>query len=141
MIQTYSVCFQATIVLTLMKTLQRGVKILGPVCICSRIILFTFTNATNENLIDHNEKDGGMYILPECIASIKTQCLNKDDTKSPNDEKFHHNEEINLLPYACLQKTSIPFFKRFPTAKYSGKMYIRHLFRHGQQLMLNLVVG
>ncbi len=93
---------------------------------------FTFTNTTNENLIDHNEKDGGMYILPEFIASIKTQCLDKDDTKSPDDEKFHHNEEINLLPYACLQKTSIPFCKRFPTAKYSGKMYIRHLFRHGQ---------
>ena len=23
--------------------------------------------------IDHNEKDGGMYILPECIASIKSK--------------------------------------------------------------------
>ena len=30
------------------------------------------------------------------------------------------------------QKTSIRFFKRFPTAMHSGKMYIRHLFRYGQ---------
>ena len=29
-------------------------------------------------VIDHNEKDGGMYILPQYIASIE---------KSPNDEK------------------------------------------------------
>ena len=41
----------------------------------------------NEFAIDHNEKDGGMYILPECVASIKSKLLNKDDTKSPN-EKF-----------------------------------------------------
>ena len=31
-----------------------------------------------------------------------------------------------------LQKTSIRFFKRFPTAISSGKMQIRHLFRYGQ---------
>ncbi len=31
-----------------------------------------------------------------------------------------------------LHKTSISFFKRFPTAMHSGKMYIRHLFRYGQ---------
>ncbi len=39
-----------------------------------------------------------------------------------------------------LQKTSIRFFKRFPTAKHFGKMYIRHLFCYGQfdaQYMLN----
>ncbi len=38
--------------------------------------------------IDHNKKDGGMYILPECIACMKSKWLNKDDTKSPNDVKF-----------------------------------------------------
>ena len=73
-----------------------------------------------------------MYILPECIASIKIKWLNKDDTKSPNDEKFYHNEEINLLPYACPSKTSIRFFKRFPTASLSGKVYIHNLCRYGQ---------
>ena len=31
-----------------------------------------------------------------------------------------------------LQQTSIFFFKRFPTAKHSGKLYIRHIFRYGQ---------
>ena len=31
-----------------------------------------------------------------------------------------------------LQKTPIGFFKQFPTAMHSGKMYIRHLFRCGQ---------
>ncbi len=36
----------------------------------------------------HNEKDGGMYILPECITNIKSKWLNKDETKPPNDEKF-----------------------------------------------------
>ena len=30
-------------------------------------------------LIDHNEKDGDMYILPECIVSIKSKWLNNDD--------------------------------------------------------------
>ena len=35
--------------------------------------------------IDHNEKDGGIYILPECIATNKSKWLNKNDTKSPND--------------------------------------------------------
>ena len=39
-------------------------------------------------IIDHNEKDGGMYILPECSASVKSKWLKKDDTKSPNDGKF-----------------------------------------------------
>ena len=38
--------------------------------------------------IDHNEKDGGMYILPECITNIKSKFLNEDDMKSSNDEKF-----------------------------------------------------
>ncbi len=38
--------------------------------------------------IDHNEKDGSMYILSECIASIKSKSLNKEDTKSPDDGKF-----------------------------------------------------
>jgi hypothetical protein len=42
----------------------------------------------HESAIDHNEKDGNMYILPECIANIKSEWQNKDDTKSPNDEKF-----------------------------------------------------
>jgi hypothetical protein len=51
---------------------------------------------------------------------------NKITAKSPNDERFWRNEEINLLPYACPSKD---FFKRFLTAKHSGKMYIRHLFR------------
>ncbi len=32
----------------------------------------------------------------------------------------------------ALQNTSIRFFKRFPIALHSGKMYIRHLFRYGQ---------
>ena len=54
--------------------------------------------------IDHNEKDGGMYILPKCIASIKSKWLNKDDTKSSDDEKFYHNEEIIPLPYVCPSK-------------------------------------
>jgi hypothetical protein len=43
-----------------------------------------------DEIIDHNEIDhNGMYILPECIASIKSKWLNKDDSKSPNDKKFH----------------------------------------------------
>ena len=42
--------------------------------------------------------------LAERIASIKSIWLNKDDTKSPNDEKFWYNEKINLLPYACPSK-------------------------------------
>ncbi len=33
-----------------------------------------------------------------------------------------------------LQMTSIRFFKQFPTAMHSGKMYIRNLFRYGQLL-------
>ncbi len=71
-----------------------------------------------------------MYILRasmlECIASIKSKWLNKDDTKSPNDEKFQYNKEIDLLFMPIVQKTSIRFFKRFPTAMCSGKMYIRY---------------
>ncbi len=35
--------------------------------------------------IDHNEKDSGVYILPKCI---KSKWPNKDDKKSPNDQKF-----------------------------------------------------
>ena len=42
-----------------------------------------------------------MYFLPERIASTKSKWLNKNDTISPNYEKFYHNEEIDLLPYAC----------------------------------------
>ncbi len=34
-----------------------------------------------------------------------------------------------------LRKTSIRFFKRFPTATHSGKMYIHHLFRYDQLQM------
>ncbi len=58
--------------------------------------------------------------------------LHKDDTKSPNDQKFQYNEENNILLMPVLQKTSIRFFKRFPTAMHSDEMYILHLFRHGQ---------
>ncbi len=36
-----------------------------------------------------------------------------------------HNEDINLLPYACISRR---IFRRFPAAKHFGKMYIRHLF-------------
>ena len=32
-------------------------------------------------LIRHNKKDGGMSILPKCIAVIKYKQLKKDDTK------------------------------------------------------------
>ncbi len=87
---------------------------------------------SRDNPIDHNEKDGCMYILPECIASIKTNQLNKDDTKSLNNEKFQYNEEINILFMPVLQKTSIRFFKRFPTAMHSDKMCILHLFGYSQ---------
>ena len=27
--------------------------------------------------------------------------INTYDTKSPNDEKFEHNEKFNLVPYGC----------------------------------------
>ena len=41
------------------------------------------------SILGLNVRKIGMYILPECIASIKSKRLNKDDTaKSPNDEKF-----------------------------------------------------
>ena len=46
---------------------------------------------------------------------------NKITTKSPNDERFWRNEEINLLPYACPSKDVHSLFKRFLTAKHSGK--------------------
>jgi hypothetical protein len=36
--------------------------------------------------------------------------MDKDDTKSPNDEKFEHNEEINLLPYAGPSNDIHPLF-------------------------------
>jgi hypothetical protein len=39
------------------------------------------TKCYSVTAIDHNEKDGGMYILLECIASIKGKWLSKDDTK------------------------------------------------------------
>ena len=45
-------------------------------------------------LVDHNEKDGGMYILPECNASMKNKWLNNDDTKSPNDETFSRTKKL-----------------------------------------------
>ena len=31
--------------------------------------------------IDHNEKDGNMYILPECIAGTRQKGLKKDAKK------------------------------------------------------------
>ena len=33
--------------------------------------LFTCSLERKKNSIEHNEKDGGMYILPKCIASTK----------------------------------------------------------------------
>ena len=42
----------------------------------------------NELAIRDYEKDGDMYIFPGCIANVNGKLLNKDDTKSPNDEKF-----------------------------------------------------
>ena len=33
-------------------------------------------------------KHGGMYIIPGCIANVNRKLLNKDHTRSPNDEKF-----------------------------------------------------
>ena len=38
-----------------------------------------------------------------------------------------------------LQKTSIPFLKRFSTAMHSGKMYTRHLFRYGQLIQISCI--
>ncbi len=38
----------------------------------SRILMTGLANYSSSS-IDHNEKDGGMYILPECIASIKSE--------------------------------------------------------------------
>ena len=32
-------------------------------------------------------KDGGMYIMPGCIANVNWKLLNKDETRSANDEK------------------------------------------------------
>ena len=36
-------------------------------------------------------------------------------------------KDINLLPYAHPSKY-VHFLERFPTAKHSGELYIRHLF-------------
>ena len=40
-------------------------------------VLMNFPNSKvcliGEWSIDHNEKDGGTYILPECIANIKSK--------------------------------------------------------------------
>ena len=33
-------------------------------------------------------KDGGMYVFSGCIANVNRKLLNKDDTRSPDDEKF-----------------------------------------------------
>ena len=33
-------------------------------------------------------KDSGMYILPGCIANVNSKLLSKDNTSSPNNEKF-----------------------------------------------------
>ena len=77
------------------------------------------TLSNSSTIIDHNEKDAGMYVLPKSIASIK-------------GKRLKHNEEINLVPYACSKKTSICFFKRFPTAVQFDKIHIRYLFRYGQ---------
>ena len=45
---------------------------------------------------------------------------------------FSTTKKLTSCLMPVLQKTSIRFFKRFPTAKHSGKMNIRHLFRYGQ---------
>jgi hypothetical protein len=42
-----------------------------------------------------------------------------------------NGEILTSCLMAVRLKTSIRFFKRFPTAMHSGKMYTRHLFRYG----------
>ena len=53
----------------------------------SKFVHIAKTLSQSSVRIDHHKKDGGMYILPECIASIMNKWPDKDDTKS-NDEKF-----------------------------------------------------
>ena len=48
---------------------------------------------------------------------------------------FSTTKKLTPFLMPVFQKMSICFFKQFPTAVHSGKMYIRHLFRYGQFLI------
>ncbi len=45
---------------------------------------------------------------------------------------FSTTKKLTSCFMPVFQKTSIRFFKQFPTVMHSGKMYIRHLFCYGQ---------
>ena len=88
-----------------------------------------------ESSIDLDKKDGSMYILPECIAGIMQKGWKKMPRKAPkNIKRFNKTKKITSSLMVGLQQTSTYFVKRFPTAMYFGKMYVRHLFRYDQFL-------
>ena len=58
-------------------------------------------------LVHDYGKDGGMYIFPECVTNANWKLLNKDDKRSPNDEKFRQNKQIHLMPYVYILQKDI----------------------------------
>lgn len=67
----------------------------NPHCCC--IVVKGKIMLSNINL---NYKRYDMYIFPECIAYVKWKLLNKNATRSPDDEKFQRNKQIHLLSFA-----------------------------------------
>ena len=95
------------------------------------INLATYT--VSGKLIDNNEKDGGMYILPNALQASRANDWIKMTRNHLMVRNFSTTKKFPSCLMHVLQKTSIRFFKRFnfPIATYSGTC-IRHLFRYGQ---------
>ncbi len=74
------------------------------------------------------KKDGGEKTLGASKAN--------DWIKMTRNHLMKRNSSTRKKLASCLipvlQKTSIRLFERFPTAKHSGEMYIRNLFRYVQ---------
>lgn len=66
------------------------------------------------------------YIFQECIANVTWKILDKDDTRSANDENFKHNKQIDLLSVLrlSLKKHRFAFFKDFPCLNFVKNLVI-----------------
>ena len=72
--------------------------------LCASCIFLTIRSRvyfTRIASIDHNEKDGSIYILPKCIAGMKEKMTEKMTRKTITVIKFKQKKENNLLSYAC----------------------------------------
>ena len=92
------------------------------------------------------QKNGGMYIFPECIGNVNWKLLNKDDRRSSNPlpaDNFKKKPTPNNMmrsfsrinkSTSCLtsifQKTFNRFVENFEPQCITGKIYSRHLFRN-----------